>query len=142
MYFDEARAHVEKHYGKRVADWPQVRIVLDPEVCEQMHKRFWNVPCWNCGYVSYRNRNWPEPTSNALEAHHIAGGAQRSDEYCNIAMLNSSCHKEVKTKKLPQGRILYLKWKHDRANTDWVRLTLLGRRFLPPLVLDDGTHYQ
>jgi hypothetical protein len=136
IYFDEVRAEVQKRYGMKVSDWDQIRVVEDPEICKRMHAMFGE--CWNCG----RREPW-----NKIDAHHIAGSSHRSDELCNIAMLcgvvwngeAESCHSNVKTSKLPQGRILFLKWKYDRQNTDWVRLTLLGRKFLDDLITDEVT---
>lgn len=112
---EDARLEIELRYGKRVADWPNRPLIKNRNVCATMHALYGS--CWECG-------------NRPVEAHHIIGGARKSDQMFNIAMLCRHCHLQVKTSKLPQARILYLKWKHDRQHCDWVRLMLLAKRFL------------
>jgi len=72
-----------------------------------------------------------------LEAHHLVGGTQgRSDERCNLIMLTREEHEAVKTHRLTMGTLLWCKWRTDRANTDWERLAVLMRKFLPELEPD------
>ena len=129
LAFDEVRAYVEIHFGMRPSEWPRIKEVKDPDVCSRMHDLF--CECWNCGgeggYGTFRR----------IEVHHICGGTKgRNDEPCNTAMLCNlpRCHPSANTSELPIGRVLFLKWKHDRQNCDWVRLTLLNRKFLPELI--------
>lgn len=112
--------------GKRVADWPAIVRVTNPEVCRVMHQRFdeYKVgPCWQCGEFG------------PVQAHHLgAGSAGRSDEFTAIVVLCSRCHGQEKESIVPLGRLIYIKWKFDKANLDWVRLALLVGRFLDPLI--------
>ena len=123
LTMQEARWHLEKHYGYKTSDWPTVTPVKDPKICTNMHEQFHY--CWNCEireslYVPGQN----------LECHHLIGKHCRSDEYTNIVMLCRVCHENVKTKELSMERLLWLKWRWDRQHTSWVRLCLLARRFL------------
>jgi 5-methylcytosine-specific restriction endonuclease McrA len=123
--FDEYRVWLPE----RVSEWPQVRRVDDYEVCKRMHDQ-WQM-CWNCCRIDFIT------IRGVVQAHHIAAGTKgRSDELTNIAMLCGDCHANANTDALPLGRILFLKWKHDRQYTDWVRLALLARRHLPDLITD------
>jgi len=71
-----------------------------------------------------------------LELHHVIGGTKgRSDERTNLIMLCRDCHEQVATAGL--GAILGMKWSIDRQGTDWVRLAVLRRSFLPDLIIDE-----
>jgi hypothetical protein len=108
--------------GLPCRDWPKIKRVEDPVVCDVMHQRFDSLGCWEC-----RQRG--------LQAHHMAeGSAGKSDEFTVIVMLCPACHAMVNTPALPLGRLLFLKWLNDRANTDWCRLALLHRKMLPDLI--------
>lgn len=117
---------------ERVSEWRSVRPVDDPQVPRDFHD--WWCTCWNC--------EEPPGYTTPVDFHHIMGGTKgRSDEYANGCMLCRKCHANANTAKLPMGRILALKHKRDRAHTNWVRLALLHRSHLPPLILDNGeTH--
>jgi hypothetical protein len=70
-----------------------------------------------------------------IEVHHIIGGTKgRSDERTNLISLEPALHERVKTSELPQGLIMWCKWRIDPSGTDWVRLAILNRAFLPDLV--------
>jgi hypothetical protein len=130
LAFEDVRAYMQKHYGVRTADWPTVKPVADKHVCKMIHEMpWWFGACWNC---EGHGDGW----NVFIEAHHIVGAGRRSDELCNIALLCSACHVEVKTRKLPQGRILFLKWKYDRQHCDWARLAILRGQFLPDLITE------
>lgn len=127
--FDSYRYHLPS----KVSDWQAVVRVDDPQVCQDMHA--WSSCCWNCRAADGYERR--------LEAHHLCAGRHgRSDEYCAIVMLCRECHGNVNTPVLPFGRLLALKHKFDRPHTDWIRTALLARRFLPPLILDNGETYE
>lgn len=124
--FDEYRLWLPE----KVSDWLQVQRVDDGCVCFAMHLDY--QYCWACEAI-----NGGVTDFNPIEAHHIVGGTKgRSDEFCNVAMLCRYCHKIANTDSLPFGRILFLKWKHDRQHCDWVRLALLRRQHLPDLITD------
>lgn len=123
--FDEYRFHLPD----RVSEWPKVVRVDDDSVEQKMHG--WYSKCWNCG--AWRVFEWQDD----MQTHHVVGGTRgRSDEYTNIAVLCARCHGNANTAALPMGHILYIKWKHDRQHTDWVRLALLHRQHLPDLITD------
>jgi hypothetical protein len=118
VYFDEVRGIL----GEDTSRWPAVRRVKNPRVLaifHQLHSKDWID--FRCG----------------PEAHHMAAGYLRgkSDELCALAALSGDWHPLVNTEALPLGHILYLKWKYDRPNCDWVRLTLLFGYFLPDLIV-------
>ena len=129
---EAARWHLEAHYGLKTADWPNIPRVKNRLVCELMHGQF--TECWNCG-------TWYDGWSleRRIEAHHIIGGFGngRYDHVCNIAMLCGLCHSRAKSKQLPQGRVLYLKVTKDPVHTDWVWLSLIGRKFLPDMITEE-----
>jgi 5-methylcytosine-specific restriction endonuclease McrA len=132
--FDEYHFHLPA----KVSDWQTVVRVDDARICSDMHE--WFKGCWAC---CWDDRDYAATTDYELQAHHITGGTKgRSDEYSNIAMLCMDCHGDANTNGLPMGRILFLKWKFDRQHTDWVRLALLARRFLPGLFLDNGETWE
>lgn len=119
--FDEYRLWLPE----KCSDWRQVVRVKNDSVERLMHE--WHWTCWNLDA-------W-HPAYSKVEAHHIAAGTKgRADEFTNIAMFCAECHSNVNTDRLPMGRVLYLKWKHDRAHVDWVRLALLHRKHLPDLI--------
>lgn len=114
---------------ERPSGWPKIKRVEDPRVCALMHELY--SSCWNCGTYSTWNVQ--------IQAHHMfAGSAGRSDETCAIAILCSTCHGQEKETIVPLGRLLYLKWKHDKLHCDWTRATLLHGRWLPDLIVSKG----
>ena len=119
IYFHEAHLWLPN----KVRDWPQVRIVRDSKdypILDEFRTRsgFW-LPCWLCDKPDLPN-----------QIHHIVGGAHRSDEFTNLTLLCSACHRQVQSQPKELPRVLLAKWTHDRMNTSWVRLmALYGRKF-------------
>lgn len=109
----------------RVSDWPQIRRVTNPRVCELFHRM--HRVCWNCG------------TTADVQAHHFASGFTRgkSDELTLLWALcgdfGNGCHGKVGTPELSHGKLLRLKWENDRECLLWLRIALVWRRFLPDL---------
>jgi len=125
---DIAFGDYRKHLPAKARDFPPPERIKSHAVMRQFHF-LWDH-CQVCGRGSRR-------LGVKLEAHHIIGGQQgRSDELCNLLMLCDDHHRDVKTRKLPQGLLIWCKWRTDRFNTDWVRLAILSRRFLPDLIID------
>ncbi len=117
LYFGEA--------PQIVRAWPKLltlRRVDSSAVMNRFHAQ--HGYCMVCGQ-SYGVK---------LEAHHMASGSRISDELTNLLMVCKSCHSEVQSSKVHLGRCLWCKWKHDRPNLNWVRLSLLlGYETLPEL---------
>lgn len=115
--FDDVRGIL----GEDPSSWPAIKRPRYRQVCWQFHEI--HSTCWHSG------DSWPE-------AHHLAAGYLRgkSDELCALVSLSREWHEKVNTEELPLGRILWLKWRHDRPSTDWVRLTLLFGYHLPDLI--------
>jgi hypothetical protein len=119
--FDEYRLWLPE----RVSDWPSVRRVTNPSVCQMFHRLY--PTCWNCAGTL------------DVQAHHGCAGylRGRSDELTLLWALcgdfGNGCHGKVATPSLSHGRLLMLKWKHDREHLDWVRVALVWRRHLPDL---------
>jgi len=106
---------------ERAADFPAAGIVRDGEALELIGWRF--PRCQVCG-------------ERGGNRHHIIGGAGRSDEATNLIVLcgsgnASGCHAEAHGGELTLARILWYKWRQDRANLSWVRLAILRRGHLP-----------
>ena len=116
------------HLPKLAKDfWPPCHQRI-PRVLEEFHAT-WDH-CFACGR--------PRKHVRRLEAHHIIGGIKgRSDEPCNLMMLcedwEHSCHRQANSVLLPKGVLLWRKWSVDPENTDWVRLAILHRQFLPDI---------
>jgi hypothetical protein len=108
-----------------VHDWPFPIRVRDKELMAQLHVE-WD----HCQVCGKRGGN---------EIHHVTAGSKgKSDERCCCISLCRFHHDWVKTKKLPQGLILWMMWKTNQPNTDWVRLALLSRHFLEDLIVDQS----
>ena len=103
----------------RVCDWPQVHVVKNSRVCDLMHRMCY--ACFICG--------GPPLVYRPLEAHHIIGGAHRSDELTNVAILCRFCHQSVQHAPRRLKDVLLAKWQCDREHTSWVRLAQLHGRF-------------
>lgn len=111
---------------KSVHDWPQPERVKDRILLDTMYMEAHR--CAACGYIA---RPWPTALG-LLQLHHIVGGTQgRSDERTNLIPLCRRCHVNANTDALPLARILYHKWRTDPEHTDWRRLAILKRQFLP-----------
>lgn len=107
--------------------WPPANIVRDLEIV--IAYRGEHQHCQLCGAAF----QWDV----RKELHHIIGGAGRSDERCNLIVLCNGyhgCHGEVHG-NLPL--ILWAKWLTNKEDTDWVRLAVLARKFLPVPCKDD-----
>ena len=119
--------HYREHLPARAADFPKPGRIRNPDVMSEFHQ--WDF-CFVTGvkYGGFKVK---------LEAHQrFAGTAGRSDELCNLIMLERATHENVKTEACPLGLLLWRKWLLDRENTDWVRLALLRGSFLPDLIID------
>jgi len=77
------------------------------------------------------------PSPVVIECHHIEGGSNRTHEACNVLNLCLKHHDQANTEAMPKGHLLWRKWVVDPANTDWVRLAIIRRRFLPDLVVHE-----
>ncbi len=120
--------HYREHLPKRASDFPRRRAIRDRDVMTAFHQQ------WHCCFVTGVKRGG---FGVKLEAHHLfEGTAGRSDELCNLIMLDRQVHEQVKTTTVPLGLLLWCKWHHDRPNTDWVRMTVLRGSFLPDLIHD------
>lgn len=112
----------------RVADWPKYpkRVKKDEKAAQrQFHMDYGGRHCWLCGYM---NQNGP----TRLELHHLAAGSRgRSHERELFTYLCRQCHEAVSPDDL--GKLLWAKWKHDRAWTDWELLTIRHGFHLPDL---------
>lgn len=121
LSFAEAMASLPKS----VHDWPPPERVKDRVLLQRMHEE--SQRCGVCGYKPVV-WSWLAP----VELHHIVGGTQgRSDERTNLIPLCRRCHDNANTDALPFARILYHKWRTDPEHTDWRRLAILKRQFLP-----------
>ena len=116
IYLDEVPALLGP-----VRDWPQVRRVESPAVFARFHSE--HGYCMACG-ISY---------GVTLEAHDLASGSRKSAELTNLLMLCQACHREIQSSKELLPFALFCKWKHDRPNLNWIRLTLLLGRFVGEL---------
>ena len=105
------------------SNWPKRAAVKDRRVLRDCHAEM--SECLACGFV----------IDSFLELHHLVGGrGGRSDERTNLLALCRWCHQKVNTPALPFGRLLFLKWFHQREDLSWERLTLLHGRWLPELI--------
>jgi 5-methylcytosine-specific restriction endonuclease McrA len=115
VYWDEVRTLLPAS----VSQWERVRPVLKSEACAIMHDLY--------GFCFLCSTDRSYGFSGTLEAHHILGGSKKSDELCNLVILCRGCHAQVQSAPAELPRVLRAKWRHDRAHTDWRRLTLLNR---------------
>lgn len=99
----------------RVADWPNIQCLEDISVTRLMH-RFYRF-CFLC------------MSESDIEAHHIFGGAHRSDELTNILMVCYRCHKRIQSDPKCLREVLMAKWTWDRIHTNWRRMLLLHGRW-------------
>lgn len=121
-----------KHLPASVHDFEPANVIKDKFALQDFASR-WDF-CWLCG------RPAKDGQRLGLAIHHIEAGRKgRSDELTNLASLcefpyRDTCHAKVKGAEFPQGSMLWLKWHHDPFETDWVRLAILRRSFLPDLI--------
>ena len=126
--FDEYREHLQKNAG----DFPKMQGNFKQwtELAGWYHE---NYPfCFVCGM---------DPKRAVLECHHIEGGPSRTHEACNAMVLCLKHHDQVNTNQLPKGHLLWRKWIVDQPNTDWVRMAIIRRRFLPDLVIHEEVQH-
>ena len=104
-----------------------VKIVRSRKVITQ-YKREWDH-CQLCG----RRRR-------VLHAHHIVGGARRSDERTNLFVVCAygRCHDIVQHSAEWLPVVEYMKWFTNREDLSWKRLTVLYGKRLPEPVGDSG----
>lgn len=120
--------HYREHLPTRAADFPRRRAIRDRDVMSSFHQ------AWDFCFVTGVKRG---AFGVKLEAHHLfSGTAGRSDETCNLIMLDHKIHEQVKTAKVPLGLLLWCKWRLDRDNMDWIRMAVLRGSFLPDLIND------
>jgi len=110
---------------ERSADFPKRGIVKDREALEEIGWVF--SRCQACGRKG---------RAFGLHRHHIIGGVGRSHERTNLIVLCSEgpdhgCHAEAHGGNLSLANILWIKWRDDRAEIDWVRLAILRGCHLP-----------
>lgn len=127
VYFDE----VPQLLGP-VACWLPIRRLPSPAALIEIEKLF--SVCFWCG----ERGGWhPNGTHLTLTHHHIfAGTVGRSDERTNLFPCHWKCHQELQSDASLTGKVLYLKWHHDRTGTVWTRLAELHGRNLPDLIID------
>ena len=121
--FAEAEQQLRDRYG-RSADFPKAKTIRDKATLEQIGLDF--PQCQACG---------GDGGVLGLHRHHIICGVGRSDERTSLIMLCSDgglgCHTEAHGGRLSLANVLWLKWRDDSKNLDWMRLAILARRFLP-----------
>lgn len=113
--------------------WPTPHRLTDPRVIVRLQKTF------GFCFVCERQCDWTarEGSWLKLDVHHIyAGTAGRADELTNLMPLCRPCHEKFQSLKPAAGFLLYRKWKFDRPNTDWLRLTILAGHCLPELITE------
>jgi hypothetical protein len=116
-----------RHLPARARDFPDPERVDDPERTMRYREQM-----GRCQITGDR--------AGPIDVHHIIGGTKgRSDEWTNLILLRRDWHEKANTNELSLGVILWLKWSTDREHTDWVRLAILRRAFLPTLIIDDTT---
>lgn len=126
--------------GLAISFWPKIVRTINPNVLDdfrRLRQRCQAIGiCWNCEAID----RWSTADRPGIDIHHLAESSRgRSDELCLLTSLCRSCHEIAGTKKLPLGRLIYLKWKNDRANTDYVRLCLALRTYLPDLITGNSS---
>lgn len=91
-------------------------------------------PCWWCGHDTYEHLGSRKGEVNHL--HH--GLALRINEPWLFTWLCHACHQGhgAAVRKENLGRLLWLKWLHDRENTWWCGIALRMGRRLPDLEPD------
>ena len=115
-----AYADVRRILGEDPYRWERVPKLMDKRVCECFHRI--HAHCWNCG-------GW------GCQAHHAAAGsAGKRDALPLLFALCETCHGAVNTPVLPLGRLLYLKYKNDWPNTDWLFTARAFKHHLPDLI--------
>jgi hypothetical protein len=122
-------ADVRKLLGEDRSVWPRPEVVkkLDGDWSLQWYHNAFHS-CWLCGVT--RGSEEFIRTVRRLEVHHIAGGYSRKriNAPWNFAVLCDECHANV-AGNLPQ--VLWAKLVNDREGTDFCRLTIAYRFFLP-----------
>ncbi len=120
--------HYREYLPERAADFPRPKRIRCKDTMSRFHQH------WDFCFVSGVKRG---AFDVKLESHHLfAGTAGRSDEPCNLIMLDRKVHEQVKTEAVPLRLLLWCKWMHDKAGTDWVRMSVLRGSFLPDLLVD------
>ena len=120
-------------YLATIRQWPRPRRLTDPRVIVRLQKSF------GFCFVCERQCDWTARGESwlKLDPHHLTGGtAGRADELCNLMPLCRKCHDKFQSLKPAFGFLLYRKWKFDRPNTDWLRLTILHGQCLPELITE------
>jgi hypothetical protein len=110
-----AFAEYKRHLPTRTADFPSADIVRAPDRVSYYRQQ--NPLCSFC-------------EAPRAEVHHIIGGAGRSDEWCNFLSVCRRCHGQI-VGRAGLAKVLFAKWSDDPLATDWVRLAILYRQFLP-----------
>lgn len=117
----------------RQSGWPRANRLTDRRIIVRLQLVFGN--CFACGLQGSWDAN--EESWLKLDPHHLVGGtAGRADELCNLMPLCRKCHDKFQSDKAMFGFLLYRKWLMDRANTDWLRLTILYGKALPDLIIE------
>jgi len=117
-----------------IRDWPTPPRTKDDTAGEQrnFHIDFKYSPCWWCGCDPPRH-TWAGGEAGHHQLHHLAGGMKgRSHDRYLFCWLCRICHEEHDGPE-DLGHMLYLKWKYDGQNADWVRTAIRHGRFLPDL---------
>lgn len=137
-----AEAYLDKHgvafadyrklLPKRSCDFPPANVVRDGWAIKDYHAT-WKT-CQLCG---------ANAAERIMELHHIVGASGRSDERANLILLCREHHAEYGPHSDANfGTILWAKHHSDPHNTDWIRLAILARRFLPDLVINENLRRQ
>lgn len=115
--------------------WPRQCGIFDRKVFTKLARWYHdNYPfCFVCGRS-------PRVQRINIQCHHILGGACRSHEACNIAMLCCRHHDNANTSDLTKSFLLWRKWVVDPLNCDWARLAIIRGRPLSELEVDEERH--
>lgn len=108
------------------SDWPKPKSIKDPRAVKSWRAGWVSCYCWWCDKPTTLRG-----TEFAGELHHLA----RTDLPFAFSWLCKFCHQTsgeaVRADML--GRMLYLKWYHDRKNLSWCHLAIAIGRHLPDL---------
>ena len=120
----------------RTADWPNPPHVSLPATLRDWRKKWAGTPCWWCGQGTNDLLGDSRGELNHLRA---GTGAKKIEEVWLYTWLCHGCHQSggVAVKSSSLGRLLFLKWKYDQANTYWEGIALRLRRRLPDLITEE-----